>query len=106
MEYKMQQVEYGKPWQVLGEDLKASAQEIREVYLDKIRLYPPDRCPEQFEKIRDAYELLKNPKKRIETMILAANPRMPLVELVKNQDNKRHFVSSAFWTDVLKQKTT
>ena len=37
--------------------------------------FPPDRSPEEFEKIRDAYETLRDPRKRTRAMLLSTSPR-------------------------------
>ncbi len=47
---------------VLGVSIDATEADVRAAYLDKVRLHPPDRDPEQFEKIRDANELLRDPR--------------------------------------------
>ena len=44
------------PTDVLGISPEATDEDIRAAYLLKVREYPPDRSPEQFEKVREAYE--------------------------------------------------
>ena len=46
------------PRQVLGIDAEAGEEEIRAAYLRKVKEYPPDRSPREFERVRDAYEIL------------------------------------------------
>ena len=48
-----------------------------------IKQHPPDRSPREFERIRDAYELLKDPHRRIEQTLLAADPDAPFVSLLE-----------------------
>jgi tetratricopeptide (TPR) repeat protein len=42
----------------------AVAEEIKRAYQRKLRLYPPERAPEEFKLIREAYETLGNPETR------------------------------------------
>ncbi len=49
------------PIELLGISQNATDEEIRAAYLLKVRECPPDRAPEKFEKIRDAYEILRDP---------------------------------------------
>ena len=42
--------------EILGVAANASEDEIRRAYLEKVKQFPPDRSPEEFERIRDAYE--------------------------------------------------
>ena len=52
------------PRKVLGVPPNAGEEEIRAAYLRKVKEYPPDRSPEEFEKIRDAFEALRDPRQR------------------------------------------
>lgn len=38
--------------------------QIKQAYLAKVRAFPPDHAPEQFQQIRAAYELIQNKRKR------------------------------------------
>ncbi len=51
---------------------EASAQEIKKAYFYKVRKYPPDRYPDEFMKIREAYEVLtdSNTRKQYDIMDL------------------------------------
>lgn len=51
--------------QVLGLENNFEKSELKSVYLEKAKLYHPDRSdsnPEYFEKIKEAYEFLENEK--------------------------------------------
>src|SRR6185436_5852251 len=50
----------------LGVISTASAQEIRRAYKALVRQYPPEKHPEEFKRIREAYETLNDPKSRKE----------------------------------------
>lgn len=42
----------------------ADAQAIKRAYFQQVRKFPPDRYPEEFQKIRTAYDALRNPQSR------------------------------------------
>ncbi|HET7248251.1 MAG TPA: DnaJ domain-containing protein [Gemmatimonadales bacterium] len=48
-------------YRVLGVDKSASADEIKRAYLALVREYTPERAPEAFKRIREAYETLRDP---------------------------------------------
>jgi len=54
------------PFEMLGVAEDASDTEIKQAYLQKIRDYPPERAPQQFQRIREAYELIQTLHKRLE----------------------------------------
>ena len=66
--------------------------------------YPPDRSPEEFEKIRDAFETLRDPRKRARAMLLSTNPEAPLAALLDGHAPRRVFAGPQPWVDVLKGK--
>ena len=51
-------------YELLGIKADASTDELKRAYFGKVRLYPPERYPEDFKKIRAAYETLSDPKSR------------------------------------------
>ncbi len=89
---------------ILGVAAKASAEEIRAAYLLKVREHPPEQSPEEFERIRDAYETLRDPRRRAREMFLAADPSEPLVSLIAGERAPRRFVGPHPWMEVLKGK--
>jgi DnaJ-domain-containing protein 1 len=90
--------------EVLGIPDGASEEEIRAAYLRKVKEHPPDRSPEEFEKIRDAYETLREPRRRMRNMMLAAHPDDPLVSLIDERPVQRRFTGPGPWLEVLKRK--
>jgi len=53
------------PYLILGVLPGASDAEIRSAYLDAIRKFPPEREPERFQTISNAYEQIKDEKSRL-----------------------------------------
>ncbi len=90
------------PREVLGIPLNAGEEEIRAAYVQKVKEHPPDRSPEEFEKIRDAYETLRDPRRRMRGMLLSADPEASLTSLIAGQVGERRFVGPQPWLDVLK----
>lgn len=51
-------------YKVLGTTAKISQSNLKKKYVQKVKQFPPEQHPEQFEKIRYAYETLSDPEKR------------------------------------------
>jgi curved DNA-binding protein CbpA len=92
------------PWAVLGLAGDAGDEEIRAAYLAKVKEHPPDRSPEQFERIRDAYDLLRDPRRRAQRQLLWAGlpPTAKLVSLLPKEADHRRFVGPLPWRAVLR----
>jgi len=69
------------PYEILGVTRASSDEEIRRRYLEQVRQFPPDRAPEQFAAIRKAYEQVRDPVTRLNTMLfdLGADESMPAI---------------------------
>jgi preprotein translocase subunit Sec63 len=95
------------PNEILGVAANASEEEIRAAYLSKVREFPPDRAPAEFERIRDAYDTLRDPRKRARAMFLSVEsngPNAPLVSLIEGRGPRRIFAGPRPWREVLKNK--
>jgi hypothetical protein len=92
------------PTDVLGILPEATDEDIRAAYLLKVREYPPDRAPEQFEKVREAYEVLRDPRRRVRHRLFSVDPTAPLAPLFTDAARPRRFVGPGPWLDVLKGK--
>jgi curved DNA-binding protein CbpA len=93
----------GNSAKILGIADDASTEEIRAAYLKKVKEYPPDRYPEEFEAIRDAYTLLGNPKKKLQLTVLGADPHAPFPSLLDSFSSQKEFVGPDAWLDVLRE---
>ena len=47
-------------WQTLDLSCHASLTEVRKRYLERVREFPPDLFPEQFNKLQTAYEIAQD----------------------------------------------
>ena len=92
------------PKNVLGVTEDAEEEEIRTAYLEKIKQYPPDRSPEEFERIRDAYTLLSDPRSRARLLLKSTDPEAPLVTLLDGQKKTRRFVGPDPWIGAMKKR--
>jgi uncharacterized protein (DUF1786 family) len=90
--------------EILGVPANASEEEVRAAYLTKVKEFPPDRSPEEFERIRDAYDSLRDPRARAKAMLLSTDFGAPLVSLVDDHRPRRVFVGPQQWREVLKTK--
>ena len=90
------------PIGVLGISQDATDEDIRAAYLLKVREHPPDRSPGQFEKIRDAYAILRDPRQRLRHRLFSVDPGAPLVSLFADDGRPRRFVGHGPWLEVLK----
>ena len=89
---------------ILGVESNAGDEEIRAAYLTRVKEFPPDRAPAEFEKIRDAYETLRDPRKRARAMFSAGAPGAPLVSLIQGRRTPRLFAGPQPWREVLKNR--
>ena len=92
------------PREILGVAPNAGDEEIRAAYLRKVKENPPDRSAAAFERIRDAYEILRDPRRRALYMLLSADPEAPLVSLLPARTPERRFTGPGPWLAVLREK--
>lgn len=91
------------PYQVLGIQPEAGDAEIRAAYLRKVKEFPPERAPQEFEKVRDAYETLRDPRRRTRQLLLSVDPKQPLVSLLEGRGAERRFLGPEPWLAALKE---
>jgi curved DNA-binding protein CbpA len=92
------------PCAVLGVSLEADDEQIRAAYLRRLREFPPDQCPVEFERVRDAYELLRDRRRRTRHLWFSCDPEAPLESLLEGGASERKFVGPEPWLAVLKEK--
>jgi hypothetical protein len=93
-----------EPGKVLGVEANATDEEIRAAYLRKIREHPPESSPEEFERIRDAYEVLRDPRRRSRSLLIV-DPEAPFTSLIAGRAPERRFVGPGPWLRALKGTT-
>ena len=92
------------PRAVLGVSETASEEDIRAAYVLKLKEHPPDRSPEEFERIRDAYQMLRDKRQRARHLLFSIDPRAPLASMLADHPRQRQFVGPDPWREVLKGK--
>ena len=92
------------PYAVLGLGPGAEDEQIRAAYLAKLKQFPPDRSPAEFEQVRDAYELLRDRRRRAQHTLFSVNPEAHLESLLDGMDNDRQFAGPGPWLAVLKER--
>lgn len=71
----------GDPYEVLGLERGAGAEELRRAYVRLVRIYPPETNPDEFKRVRAAYETLRSPLRRAELAVLAFDETAADIEL-------------------------
>jgi hypothetical protein len=92
------------PFEILGLSAGVSREEIRAAYLKKVKEHPPDRDPAGFERIRDAYDTLKDPYRLTEFMLRADNVDEPLVAWLGRQTAERNFIGPEPWLETMRRR--
>lgn len=92
--------------EVLGVSPDASIEEIRAAYIRAVKENPPERQPEAFERIRDAYRYLGDPRRRAQERILAGDPLAPLASILEDMPPQRRFVGPEMWLRVIKDPSS
>ncbi len=76
------------PYAVLELSPGCSEDQIRKAYLEQVRKYPPDRDPERFAKIRDAYDQLRDPVTRIRSQVFSPSSVDSFDDLLHDMQQK------------------
>ncbi len=90
------------PYMTLGIPENASAEIIRQAYLNKVRTFPPEKEPQRFQSIAEAYEKLKDETTRARLRVFgAANLTLMrrLTDLVPAADNARQRIGMDTWLE-------
>ena len=67
------------PYKSLGLDRNVDQAQIKRIYFQLVREFPPESQPERFQEIRAAYEQLRSPERRAlaDLFLLQPPPAMP-----------------------------
>jgi DnaJ-domain-containing protein 1 len=92
------------PHTIIGVTPDATPEEIRAAYLNKIKEYPPETFAAEFERIRDAYAILRDARDRSRLMLQSINPEAPLETLLDHRKQTRHFVGPEAWLAAMRER--
>jgi curved DNA-binding protein CbpA len=67
---------------ILGVSPDADEGALRRRYLELVRQHPPEKCPREFAQIREAYELLRDPVRRLEMQLFELRGRESLNDVI------------------------
>jgi len=90
--------------EILGVELNATDEQIRAAYLTKITEHPPDRSPTEFERIRDAYDTLRDPRRRMNEILRSRDPIPSISSIFAGLEPECRYVGPGPWLEVLKGK--
>ena len=91
-------------WEILGIRPGATDDDIRAAYLEQVKRNPPESAPERFERIRDAYQMLRDPRARARQVLAGPDPVRPLPELLDELPEINRHAGLAAWMAVIEEK--
>jgi curved DNA-binding protein CbpA len=91
------------PFMVLGVEETADDEAVRAAYLAAVRKSPPDRDPEGFRRIREAYDALRDHERRLALRLFGPPPLANLEELLDAFPKERRYVGPSLWLNVLRE---
>ena len=71
------------PYTVLDAQPQDSDEAIRQRYLEAVRRCPPDRCPDDFRRIHEAYERIKGEENRLAFLLFEPTQGETLDDLIE-----------------------
>lgn len=77
------------PYRLLKIEDSADNQQIREAYLQRVREFPPDHYPEEFQQVQEAYHSIKDEMSRIKYQMLV-KPRFDLKAIMAQSFKTKH----------------
>jgi curved DNA-binding protein CbpA len=90
------------PFAVLGIEETADDEHVRAAYLEAVRRAPPDRDPEGFRRVREAYEAVRDEDRRLALRLLGPAPLESLQAFLDTLPDERRYVGPGPWLDVLR----
>jgi curved DNA-binding protein CbpA len=91
------------PFAVLGLEEDASDAAVRAAYLAAVRAHPPDRDPAGFQRIREAYDAIRDEDRRLDLRLFGPPPLDRLEALLDAFPDERRHVGPDPWLAVLRE---
>ncbi len=90
------------PFTILNIEDNADDEAVRAAYVRAIRQSPPDRDPEGFRRIREAYEAIRDTEKRLAFRLFGPPPLPQLEDLFALIPDERQHVGPTLWLNILR----
>ena len=90
------------PFTILNIEENADDEAVRAAYVGAIRQSPPDRDPEGFRRIRDAYEAIRDTEKRLAFRLFGPPPLPQLEDVRALIPDERQYVGPSLWLNILR----
>lgn len=91
------------PFVLLGVDETASDAEIRTAYQKAILAHPPDRDPVAFQRIREAYDSIRDESARLELRLFGPPRFKRFLEVLDEVGEGKRYVGPGPWIAALKE---
>lgn len=72
------------PYEILGVSAEVDEGFLRRRYLELVRQYPPEKYPEQFAEIREAYERVRDPVRRLQRQLFETGCEETLDDVISD----------------------
>ncbi len=92
------------PFAALGIEETADDAAVRAAYLAAVRRSPPDRDPEGFRRVREAYEAVRDEERRLALRLFGPAPLDRVDALLDAMPDERRHVGPGPWLDVLRSE--
>ena len=89
------------PYAVLQVAKDATPEEVRQAWLAGIRRSPPDRDPEAFGKLREAYDFLRDPLRARSERLFGAPDIKSFSDLAEKLPREKEWLGPAAWLQLL-----
>ena len=90
------------PFAVLGIEETADDEAVRAAYLAAVRRSPPDRDPEGFRRVREAYEAVRDEERRLALRLFGPEPLDSLEAFLDAIPDERRHVGPGPWLHLLR----
>lgn len=92
------------PFAVLSVDETADDAAVRAAYLAAVRTHPPDRDPAGFQRVREAYDAIRDEERRLALRLFGPPPLDRLEALLEAFPDDRRHVGPDPWLNVLREE--
>jgi curved DNA-binding protein CbpA len=92
------------PFSVLDVAPSATDEQVRAAWLEAVRLHPPDRDPEAFRRIREAYETLQKEEDRLSYRLFGMPGIQNFADLARRFEGEPRRCGVGLWREILRER--